>query len=285
MLYTKIKMESPDYPKRFYRIIAVKGDPDLYELGAILGLSVQAWFEHYYYFEDKNNKYLPDCWMDDPWSDASVDVSMHDAHLSNLNDCFTYCYDTGQNWEFNCKIYKKKYEYVSEFDDYPSAMVLEGKGQGIFENDHYTLDRYLEGLIPADSSEEILEDDYQTLPMNMSFEVYGDFDKPLDLDYFEFFDDQIEEIAEHFSDGYDDEEKEDEIDEEEQIIRFRSSVAALIFNDEEVNNTYRRMIENMDINDAYETLVQEIANFVQETDPCDEDEFNKKFKKMLKKLS
>ncbi len=279
MLYTKIKMESSDYPKRFYRIIAVREDPDLYELGAILGLSVQAWFEHFYYFEDKNNTYVPDSWVEHD------EVRMSDYHLSDLGDTFKYNYDTGEGWQFNCKIYKTKYEYVSEFDDYPISMVLEGKGQGIFENDIWTLDRYLDGIIPADSNEENL-DEHMSLPMNMDFEVYGDFDKPLDLDFFEFYDEQVEDIAKHFKE--EDEEYEvqqdDSIDDEE-IIRFRSSVAALIFNDENVNNAYRRLIKNMDINDAYELLVQKIADFMTSLNPCDEDEFNKKFEKMLKKLS
>lgn len=281
MLYTKIKMESPHYPKRFYRIIAIKGDPDLYELGAILGLSVQAWFEHFYYFEDKNNVYLPESWMDDTLNEDAV--SMKGYHLSDLTDTFKYVYDTGEDWTFNCKVYKKGYEYVSEFDEYPSSMVLEGKGQGIFENDHYTLDRYLEGFIPAESSEERMEGEFQVLPMNMDFDTYGDFDKPLDLDFFEFWDAEIQNIARNFSQGYDEVEP-DEIDEEE-IIRFRSSVAALIFNDDEVNQSFRRMTTHMDINDAYEVLVNEIATFMNELEPCDEDTFNKNFKKMLKKLS
>ncbi len=276
MLYTKIKMESPEFPKRFYRIIAVKGNPNLYELGAIFGSSVQAWFEHFYYLKDKQNTYLPESWLEDSWNDDAV--SMKEYHLSDLTDTFKYVYDTGENWEFNCKIYKKEYEYISEFNDYPMAMVLEGKGQGIFENDHYTLDRYLDGLIPAESSLENMGDEYQVLPMNMDFDTYGDFDAPLDLDEFEFYEEDIKVIVSNFSD------EPEEIDEEE-IIRFRSSVASLVFNDEEVNQAYRRMIEYMDINDAYEVLVNEIAKFMNESEPCDEKTFDKKFKKMLKKLS
>lgn len=282
MFYTKIKMESPDYPKRFYRILAIKGDPNLYELGAILGLSVQAWFEHLYYLEDKTHSYIPDCWLEDTWDVNAVGMSAY--RLSDLNDTFKYEYDTGEGWKFNCKIYKRKYEYVSELDDYPMSMVLEGKGQGIFENDHYTLDQYLAGNILPDSNSESIEDEFQALPMNMDFKVFGDFDQPLDLDSFEFYDDQVKDIVRHYEGKNEEDELNDDIDDEE-IIRFRSSVAALIFNDENVNKAYRRLIKNMDINEAYELLVQNIADFMSALNPCDEDEFNKKFEKMLKKLS
>lgn len=44
MEYTQIKISSQDDPKRFYRVLAVKGNPDLLTLGALIGCSINAWF-------------------------------------------------------------------------------------------------------------------------------------------------------------------------------------------------------------------------------------------------
>lgn len=93
MEYTKVKVLSKDDPKRFYRVLAIKGNPDLYELGAIIGFSVQAWFEHMYLFNKKGQPYIPDMWMEDFWEDA---IPMSKSHLSDLGNSFTFEYDTGE---------------------------------------------------------------------------------------------------------------------------------------------------------------------------------------------
>ena len=90
---------------------------------------------------------------------------MSKYHLSDLGDKFEYCYDTGENYDFDCKVMKRKvnvdYEDEEEAD---LAFVVKGAGQGIFENDHYTMWRYFDGLIDPNSNE---ENDEQRLPMNL----------------------------------------------------------------------------------------------------------------------
>ena len=61
MEYTRLKITYPGYAKRFYRIIAIKGDPDLPHLGAIIAESMRADFEHCWLFETKQASYEPDC--------------------------------------------------------------------------------------------------------------------------------------------------------------------------------------------------------------------------------
>lgn len=65
---------------------------------------------------------------------------MSKTHLSDLGENFEYWYDTGEGWDFFCKVMKRKYKYNEiQDEELPLALVVEGKGQGIFENDHQTL--------------------------------------------------------------------------------------------------------------------------------------------------
>lgn len=191
MEYTQISVRSTEYPERFNRVIAVKGNPDLYSLGAIIGSSLNVWFEHCYLFTCKKpeRRYAFDEWMEDPLGDY---LPMSKYHLSDLGDTFRYEYDAGEGYEFNCKVYKRKVNRDPDEDgDALMAFVVKGVGQGIFENDHYTLGRYLTGEIDPESSEES-EDPWQYLPMNMAFDKYGDFDLPLDYAEYEYYDEEIE---------------------------------------------------------------------------------------------
>ena len=86
---------------------------------------------------------------------------------------------------------RKVNAYYEDEEEADLAFVAKGAGQGIFENDHYTMWRYFDGLIDPNSNE---ENDEQRLPMNMEFETYGDFDKPLDLEDYEYSDFYIEEL-------------------------------------------------------------------------------------------
>ena len=200
MEYTQIKVSSKDDPKRFNRLIAVLGNPDLLELGAIIGQSVNAWFEHAYLFrKPKENKcYVIESWVDD-FGFNSDDYSMAKTYLSDLGDTFIYEYDTGEGYEFDCKVFKKKLNYVEDDydeEDYPIAFVVKGNGQGIFENAHGTLWKYLDGHIDPKSQGD--EEEYDFLPMNMDFEKFGDFDAPLDLEEYIFYKESIDLIADNY---------------------------------------------------------------------------------------
>ena len=280
MQYTKIKVSSQDDAKRFYRILAVKGDPDLYTLGAIIGSSLNAWFEHVYYFKSGRTFFEPKVWIDDfPFGDEVYDMGY--SHLSNLGDSFVYCYDTGEGWDFDCKVYKRKFEYANE-EEYPIGFVIEGKGQGIFENDHYTLHRYLLGDINPKSNEED-ENKGQFLPMNMEFDTYGDFDKPLNLDEFIYFEDEMKVITNQFFNDYDQDDLNNE-ESDDDIIPFLNKVAGSIFLDEFTNEIFRKLIESYDINEAFDMIVQGTFQSLQECEDDYEEKFEKIYKKTLKKL-
>ncbi len=197
MEFTQIKVSFNDNPKRLNRVIAINGDPDLYELGYIIGKSVNAWFEHCYLFETKKPRksYVFDSWAT---GDFEWDVPLSEYHLSDLPDTFTYEYDTGERYLFDCKKLKRK--ITGDYDEDIIAFVVKGIGQGIFENDRGTLSLYLMGRIDPNSSEEG-ERPWQFLPMNMSFDTYGDFDKPLDLDDYIYYFPEVCSTAKYFKDG------------------------------------------------------------------------------------
>ncbi len=197
MEYTQIKVTSTDDATRFNRTIAILGDPNLYRLGAIIGLSVNAWFEHCYLFKTSKPRveYIFDDWESFGFCETK---KLSEAHLSDLGEKFSFEYDTGEGYDFYCKVLKRKYIVKEEEveDEYPEAIVVKGSGQGIFENDHLTLYKYLSGKINPES--EGNEDECEFLPMNMCFAKFGDFDKPLDLDEYVFFKEEIDEITNNF---------------------------------------------------------------------------------------
>ena len=194
MEYTQIRVSSKDDSKRLNRLIAVRGNPNLLELGAIIGSSFNVWFEHCYLFKKHKEKtfYVIDSWVEDDI--FGYDVSMTESYLSDLDDSFTYEYDTGEGYEFDCKIFKRKLVHIEDKDEeeYPLAFVVKGVGQGIFENDHGTFWMYLDGDISPESTGDEENDIY--LPMNMDFEKFGDFDKPLDLSEYIYYQDDIDSV-------------------------------------------------------------------------------------------
>lgn len=281
MEYTRLKITYPGYAKRFYRIIAIKGDPDLPHLGAIIAESMRADFEHCWLFETKQASYEPDSWVeyDDEYSDTHP---MSRYHLSDLPDRFAFTYDTGEDYSFNCTRMKKG--IVASPDDDPLAFVTDGKGQGIFENDHYTLSRYLRGEIDPESSEEN-EDEMFFLPMNMTFEKFGDFDSPLDLKTMRYDDSQFDAFlsdmtaySKETTDSHlisDDPSPEDLMN---VLNTVYPTVAVEIFMDPEINSIYRKLIKTHDMNDVYGMFVSCSINILKEMDGPDfnVDEFTKR---------
>lgn len=201
MEYSQIKVSFKKDPQRFNRVIAIQGNPTLYELGVIIGKSVNAWFELFFLFKcSKQHKfYVPDNWVD---GDFEEDVPLSKYHLSDLEDTFFYEYDTGEGYDFDCKKLKRKINLEPDEDE-PEifAFVVKGVGQGIFENDIYTLYRYLDGEIDPSSYEES-EEPWQNLPMNMDFDTYGDFDQPLDLEEYIYDKDEIDYIVKAYTESH-----------------------------------------------------------------------------------
>ena len=104
------------------------------------------------------------------------DVLMDDYTLKDLGNKFTFVYDTGEYWEF---------EAIVTLSDIPvrgeDVILIDGAGQGIWEDNIHSLYAYLDGQIDPNSREDN-EDLGYTLPWNLDFEKYGDFDKPFDIE-------------------------------------------------------------------------------------------------------
>lgn len=271
MEYTKIKVASKDDPRRFYRVIAVAGDPGLYQLGLIIGKSIRCWFEHMFLFRVNRTVFWPD-----EACEEYEDEPMSLYNLSDLGNKFVFEYDTGEGYEFDCTVMKRKY-YDNEDDDCGIlAKVIEGSGQGIFENDHGTLWKVLNGTADLDR---MLDDEDFEAPMNMEeFETLGDFYEPLDFDEMVYMENDIyslsEQIFGEFEDFDEDEEDyEDEYDdiaaeELENTVRhmMECQLAYDIFYDDELNDVFTYLIRSHSMREAFELIRDIYINAMVEAD-------------------
>lgn len=122
MTYTKIRLDFNYEPKgRFYRVVLVKGNPDLFERGIQLGMAVGASFEHGFLIVSTKRD---DCYVIAPFmEDSRVEYKyLRNYHLDDLENTFRFKYDTGGGWDFVCKRYKRKIELDSDKE----IILLEG---------------------------------------------------------------------------------------------------------------------------------------------------------------
>ena len=168
---------------------------------------------------------------------------------------------------------KRKYKYNEiQNEELPLALVIEGKGQGIFENDHQTLWQYLAGKIDPESNKEDI-DEGPNLPMNMEFKKYGDFDNPLDLEDMIYYEDDISDLMMHQDPNY--------MNEINHLIRTISAYE--IFNNEKVNKEFKRLLKTHNLNNAYEMVVNSVTDlFISEE--LDENNYDEVFTQCIKKL-
>lgn len=292
MLYTKIRIEDKYFPKRLYRVVAIKGNPKLSVLGAIIGQLFNASFEHYYLFRSNGKSYVANSWLHTEWSESN-DKSMAKHYLDDLGENFEYEYDTGEGYEFKCKKYKKQIELDMkdlDEDEIPDVVLLEGKGAGIFENNHYMLDMYLDNeLDPNFSEADENIDEHLFMPYNLDLEKVSDFDNELILEDYENFYENVEYISDHFDeDEYDEDfEDYDDIDDnafDEELLL--EEVAYDVFNSKIVNKVFRQLIRNMDINDAYELLCDTYRQLEKEDEENEysSEEYGKIFEERINNL-
>ena len=178
MKYKKIRMDYKFAEEgRFYRVVLVREDMNLVELGCALVSAVGGTMLHLFTLDKKDVSYVPRSFNE--YTPFEPNPELDNFGMDVLGESFTLVYDMGDNWEFKCKIYKKVYEITDE-DCEHEIIILEGAGQGIWEDNHYMLSRYLDGEIPADATQD--EEMELFLPWNYDNETFGDFDKPLDLE-------------------------------------------------------------------------------------------------------
>ncbi len=172
MKYTKIKISYPGHARQFYRTILVRGNPDLLKLATFYAFILNTEVYHCYYFETKDCEYVMAPFMEGYGVKTQKYLARY--HLSDLPKKFTYTYDTGEDYEFNSTILGEV-DYKSN----RSFILLDAKGQGVWEDNHHSLYSLLEGKIDPNSSDE--DDDYH-LPWNFDNETYGDFFNPVDIE-------------------------------------------------------------------------------------------------------
>ena len=88
MQYTKIRLDFKYGPKnRFYRVILIKGNPDLFKLSVELGTAVGAAFEHCFLITCKRREvhYVMAPFMEEPLDGYKY---LRNYHLNDLPDSF-----------------------------------------------------------------------------------------------------------------------------------------------------------------------------------------------------
>ena len=176
--YYKVILRDQDYPERFYRVFYVKQGINLEEFDAAIQTLLFTAAYHLSEFEDEHNKYV-NRFVDDlfPNDLFEYETPLERLISKNLNEKsakLNFFYDLSSNREFDVEI-----DLSEERSFYSNqvAILIEGKGQMIFEDSHSIFYEYMDG---KDLS--YLEG-YK--PINF-YEVLDDvdysyFDEPLDI--------------------------------------------------------------------------------------------------------
>ena len=168
---------------RFYRTFLVREDIGLGELGELIVNIFGGSMEHFFMYHTGEKAYIPSSWMDQ-WDNFArrPHESFKDKTIIDLPERFMFIYDTGDGWDFDCKIYKQMVTKSFEDDEeVPTGYVLDGKGMGIWEDNIRTLFAYFEGEIDKDYNQED-EDRGIFKPWNFDINKYSEFDDPIDIE-------------------------------------------------------------------------------------------------------
>lgn len=200
MKYKKIKVRSMDAPKRFYRILYVREDLNLFQLGVTILSAFDCQFCHMFMFFDKTNTYVDKSCIDEIPSkfefddEFTRDKDYEEYKISDLelgaNNTFKLCYDTGENWEFEIKIYKAEKDLCETF----FGKLIEGTGASIWEDNHYLFWKFLNGGSDALSDEEKA---FLFEMLNINVEKFADF---IDIEKLNENVENAESMCEHLLD-------------------------------------------------------------------------------------
>ncbi len=179
MLYTKLRLDFKYAPRgRFYRVLLIKGNPDLFKLGIAFLTILGAAFEHSFEINIKKGKesYVTAPFLKEPLFGGLKYLGNY--HLRDLPNKFDFEYDIGDGWDFVCTRYKINKNIKEDNKD---LIVLEGKGQGIWEDNIGTLYALIDGEInPKETKENSKKGIYK--PWNFKINKFGDFDLPLNIE-------------------------------------------------------------------------------------------------------
>lgn len=274
MRFKTLKVSYTDYPERLNRVVAIRPETNLLDLAHALGFCLEIEFEHLFEFVDANKHYqVNPNHADDIFTPSLELIDIKTKKLEDMSNKFVFAYDFGDNYEFSCERLEDTEIELEEDDNLdPLIMVcLSGKGAGIFEDNKYELDQYLEGNI---NPKKICEDD----AWNLMIRKYEDFDRDIipeiytlhvseieDIDYMD--EPKYDGLGSYINDDeYFDDEDDGEIDPEVLNSFLRDQAASDIFNDPEINKKYRQLILKYDINYAYEMIANCLIRANEEVD-------------------
>ena len=261
MEFVQIKVEDKYYPKRLNRLIAVREDLNLNEIGIVICKSIEASFCHLFMFESGNKEFVHPSWLEDDLGIQGIEeYDLNKSTLKDLGKKFVFTYDAGENYEFNCTVFERKIDIDVSGDDYDLVgRTLKGKGLGIFEDNHGCLDDYFDGKIKPNAKKG--KDEFDVLPWNLEMEKFGDYEKDLRLDYYDVYEGELKAVSKDIDSNFSINDYPMDIDDGEidssVLETFLRETAALdIFEDVDINQIYRKLILTHDINEAYEMIVK-----------------------------
>lgn len=301
MKYSVMHVALENYENQLWREIAFSGNPTLMELAVLLGNTFQA--EFYVDFGFFNNDHIYANKGVIPSGEADNALPLDNLHLSDLNPVFHYIYDFDDKWTFQCTLQDKKMNFTNK----PYAFVIDGAGQGIFEMNRESFEAYMDGtILPEDDNDSLEEKNLDFhLPKNMDLNCFGDFENPLNLTEMTYTKKEIKQsisFVENFKkmiadtddalwdkdwdDDYDDEDDDpEEIAQRETLFYMaRSIIACQIFEDPDINQEYRRLIQKYDINEAYHMIVDASFQYVEKAGTSNTKEFSELILNAVKKL-
>ncbi len=172
MRYKTLLIEFMPFPKRLSRIIKVREDLDLFTLGVVLVVAFNGKFEYPFVFQTRRRDYLSEHFSQ---LDTDTQVHMTNYHLKDLGSNFIFMYNTADSW-----IFKIKVTNTEEIRSRKHGFIIDGVGQGIWENGLDLLTRYLNGEIRGDIRQSHEEDKPSHL-WERKVRPLSDFDRVLDI--------------------------------------------------------------------------------------------------------
>ena len=176
MKYTRVRIEFKGYEDRLNRTFLVKGNPDLFKFATFLAFIINSKLCHCYEIITSDTEYVMASFMEHPLDKYLKHMSRY--RFNDLPSYFEFLYDTGENYLFRC--YKLE---TLDINSNQNFFIEKAVGQGIWEDNSYSLRAYLEGKIDP----EIRENDYEAgyyLPWNFVNSCFKDFDNEVDIEKF-----------------------------------------------------------------------------------------------------
>lgn len=158
---------------RFYRTFAVSEDMNLKELGCAILTSLLSTVIKDYFFTVGIIRYLPQHLIRQYYEHEDKLIS--DYKLSDLPNEFTFSYGADEYF-FDCSILRSE-----QLNSEANIVLLDGKGQGIWEDGYFTFLAYLNGKVDPEGLEEDYFEDI-IIPKNVKLSKYSDFETSFDLE-------------------------------------------------------------------------------------------------------